>query len=70
VLSEKSEEYASVARQAGSPAVLAICRGRGMAVDSGSRITEEYLLKAFVEASRPPSEAGASGSKQGAPGQL
>jgi len=66
LLSQDSQEYATAAQQVGIPAVLAICKGRGMAAVPDKEITQNNLLKAFVGASRPLSSAccpgGAGGS--------
>jgi len=60
LLSKDSQEYAGLAQQVGTPAVLAMCKGGGMAAVQDKQVTQESLLKAFVAASRP-SSCGPSG---------
>ena len=55
LLSPDSKDYAGVVEQVGSPAVLAMVKGRGMAVVKDKEVTQEGLLKAYVGASRPSS---------------
>jgi hypothetical protein len=67
LLSQDSQEYAALAKQIGTPAVLAMYKGRGMAGVPDKEITQDGLLKAFVGASRP-SGCGPSGCGPGASG--
>ena len=60
LLSRDSQEYESLSRQVGTPAVLALCKGRGMSSVPDKDVTQGNLLKAFVAASRP-SGCGPSG---------
>lgn len=53
LLSRDSQEYAGLAQQVGTPAVLAMCKGRGMAAVPDKDVTQGNLMKAFVSASRP-----------------
>lgn len=66
ILSPDSPQYAGLAQQAGSPAVLAMCKGMGMAMVQDQQVAQDSLLKAFVSASRPsgcgPSGCGPSSS--------
>ena len=66
LLSRDSQEYAGLEQQVGTPAVLALYKGRGMAAVQDKQVTQESLLKAFVGASRP-SGCGPSGCGPGAP---
>lgn len=67
LLSQDSQEYAGLAQQVGTPAVLAMCKGLGIAAVRDKEVTQGNLLKAFVTASRPsgccPAGAGAAGCK-------
>ena len=65
ILSQDSQEYAELAQQFGTPAVLALCKGLGMAVVKDSEVTQDGLVKAFVASSRP-SGCGPSGCGPGA----
>ena len=67
LLSQDAREYAGLAQQVGSPAVLAMYKGRGMAAVPDQQITQDGLLKAFVGVSRP-SGCGPSGCAPGATG--
>jgi hypothetical protein len=67
LLSKEAQEYAGFVQQVGAPAVLAMCKGKGMAVVKDKEITHESLLKAFVGASRP-SGCGPSGCGPGSSG--
>ncbi len=67
ILSRDSQEYAELAQQVGAPAVLALCKGRGMAAVQDDQVTQDSLLKAFAAASRP-SGCGSSGCGSGAAG--
>lgn len=67
ILSQDSQEYAGLAQQVGTPAVLAMCKGRGMAAVKDKEVTQDALLKAFVASSRP-SGCGSSGCGPGASG--
>ena len=64
ILSRDSQEYAGLVQQVGTPAVLAMCKGGGMAAVQDKQVTQESLLKAFVGASRPPA-CGSSGCGPG-----
>ena len=64
ILSQDSQEYAGLAKQIGAPAVIAMCKGGGMASVQDKQVTQESLLKAFVGASRP-SGCGPSGCGPG-----
>jgi len=59
-LDRHAEGYAEVAQQAPPPCVLAMVKGRGMAV-ARSPVTEEELLQAYVAASRPMGGCGPGG---------
>lgn len=65
ILSQDSQEYAGLAQQVGTPAVLAMCKGGGMAAVKDKEVTQDGLLKAFVASSRP-SGCGPSGCGPGA----
>ena len=54
------EGYAQVTQQTPAPCVLAMVKGRGMAV-ARAPVTEEKLLQAFVAASRPSTGCGPGG---------
>jgi hypothetical protein len=58
LLSWDAQEYAGLVEQVGSPAVLAMVKGRGTAVVKDKEVTQEGLLKAYVGASRPSSCCG------------
>ena len=62
LLSKDSPEYAGLAQQVEVPAVLAICKGRGMSALPDKQITQDSLLKAYVGASRPASGCCGAGS--------
>ena len=62
LLSGETQEYAVLAKQVGTPAVLAMYKGRGMAAVQDKQVTQENLLKAFVGASRPSSCCSGGGS--------
>ncbi len=53
VLSQDSQDYEGIVKQMGAPAVLAMCKGRGMAAVPGNEVTQDSLLRAYVGASRP-----------------
>jgi hypothetical protein len=53
VLSKEAKEYPAIARQVGTPAVLAMSKGLGMAAVKDKDVTQDNLLKAFVGSSRP-----------------
>lgn len=61
LLSKDSEDYKGVVEQVGAPSVLAMVKGRGMAVVADKEVNQDALLKAFVGASRPQSGCGAGG---------
>ena len=67
LLSQDSQEYASLAQKISTPAVLAMYKGRGMVAVPDKEITQASLLKAFVGSSRPsgccPSGSSPSSSK-------
>ena len=65
LLSNDAQEFAVLAQQVGTPAVIAVCKGRGMAAVKDKDVTQDGLLKAFVGASRP-SGCGPSGCGPGA----
>lgn len=67
LLDKDAREFAVLAQQVGTPAVLAMCKGRGMAAVKDKDVTQDALLKAFVGASRP-SGCGPSGCGPGASG--
>ena len=67
LLSKEAQEYGGLVQQVGTPAVLAMCKGKGMAAVKDKEITQESLLKAFVGASRP-SGCGPSGCGPGSSG--
>ena len=48
LLSRDAKEFAGVVEQVGSPAVLAMVKGRGMAVAKDKEVTQEGILKAYV----------------------
>lgn len=60
LLSREAQEYDVFVKRIGAPAVLAMCKGRGMAGVPDREVTQGNLLKAFVSASRP-SGCGPSG---------
>lgn len=55
ILSKDAPEYAGLARQVGTPAILVMRKGLGMSVVQNQEVTQGNLLKAFVAASRPSS---------------
>ena len=65
LLSQDSQDYTGLAQEYGTPAVLTMCKGLGMAAVPDREVTQGNLLKAFVTASRPsscgPSGCGPSG---------
>jgi hypothetical protein len=65
LLSQESQEYAVLAQRVGTPAVLAMYKGRGVSAVADNQVTQEGLLRAFVASSRPsgcgPSGCGPSG---------
>ncbi len=61
LLSKDAEDYKGVVAQVGAPSVLAMVKGRGMAVVADKEVSQDALLKAFVGASRPRSGCGAGG---------
>lgn len=62
LLSRDAQEYTGLAQQVGTPAVLAMCKGLGMAAVPDKDVTQGNLMKAFVSASRPSAcGPGASG---------
>jgi len=61
LLSKDAEDYTGVVAQVGAPSVLAMVKGRGMAVVADKEVSQDALLKAFVGASRPQSGCGAGG---------
>ena len=61
LLSKDAEDYKGVVAQVGAPSVLAMVKGRGMAVVADKEVSQDALLKAFVGASRPQSGCGAGG---------
>jgi hypothetical protein len=61
LLSKDAEDYKGVVAQLGAPSVLAMVKGRGMAVVADKEVTQDALMKAFVGASRPQSGCGAGG---------
>lgn len=67
ILSQNSQEYATLAQQVGTPAVLAMCKGLGMTAVPDKEVTQGNLLKAFISASRP-SGCGPSGCGPGGAG--
>lgn len=64
LLSRDAPEYAGLTQQAGSPAVLVMCKGLGMSAVRDQQVTQANLLTAFVTASRP-SGCGPSGCGPG-----
>lgn len=69
LLSRDSQEYAGLAQQVGTPAVLALRKGLGMAAVPDKDVTQGNLVKAFVSASRPSAcGPGASGCGPAASG--
>lgn len=60
VLSQLSQDYAGIVKQVGAPAVLAICKGRGIAAVSDNEVTQDNLLRAYVGSSRS-SDCGSGG---------
>lgn len=58
-LDRRAEGYSQVTQQVPAPCVLAMVKGKGMAV-AKSPVTEEGLLQAFVAASRPSAGCGPS----------
>lgn len=64
ILSEESEDYATIAGQVPAPCVMALVRGGCSSVVSGD-ITETTLLEALVSASRPSSSCGPAGCAPG-----
>ena len=56
-LDRRAEGYAEMAQQVPPPCVLAMVKGRGMAV-ARSPVTAEKLLQAYVAASRPSAGCG------------
>lgn len=67
LLSRDAQEYGTIVAQVGAPAVLAMCKGRGMAAVRDREVTQEGLLRAFVASSRP-SGCGPSGCGPGSSG--
>jgi len=65
LLSRDAQEYAGLAQQAGAPAVLTMVKGGGMAAVKDKEVTQDGLLKAYVEASRPSSCCGSGCSSSG-----
>jgi len=65
LLAKDAEDYKGVVSQIGAPSVLAMVKGRGMAVVADTEVTQDALLKAFVGASRPRSGCGAGGCGAG-----
>lgn len=65
LLNQDSQEYAGLAQKVGVPAVLALTKGKGMALVADKEISQEGLLKAFVGSSRP-SGCGPAGCAPGA----
>ena len=61
LLSKDAEDYTGVVAQVGAPSVLAMVKGRVMAVVADKEVSQDALLKAFVGASRPQSGCGAGG---------
>jgi hypothetical protein len=65
LLSREAQEYDGFVKRIGAPAVLAICKGRGMAGIPDGQVTQNNLLRAFLSASAPsgcgPSGCGPSG---------
>ena len=59
-LGRDAQGYAQVAQQVPPPCVLAMVKGKGMAV-ARSPVTEEKLLQAFLAASRPTAGCGPAG---------
>jgi len=55
LLSESSPDYPRLAKQMGTPAIIAMYKGRGSNVVSGDKISKDALLKAVVASSRPVS---------------
>lgn len=53
VLSKTAPDYEPIAAQIGSPSVLALVKGAGMATAAKTDLTQDGLMKAYISASRP-----------------
>lgn len=61
LLGKDAEDYKGVVAQIGAPSVLAMVKGKGMAVVADKEVSQDALMKAFVGASRPRMGCGAGG---------